>query len=267
MKIKRAFIIFLLFTECFTAQNINFNKLPIEEKFPIRVRGTEKDDIYFSYPGMICYDRYQDKVLIADIKDYKIKIFNGELDYIEEFGNYGQGPGEFVVLQGVDLDREGNMLISEWTRIQIINKDKKPINILNISLNRNYAKFDKRGFIYINNAKDGFLFSVFSKNGDLVKKFGDIYNPEYENFKSEENEVYFDFDEEDNLYCAFTNYPILRKYNKDYNLVYEKKLNMVPEVKKRLNLWNKKYKKSKDRYSFVSKTLINDLCCDENFID
>jgi len=62
-------------------------------------------------------------------------------------------------------------------RVQLLDKDGHYVKGMKISLGSlvSSVKFGWKGLIYINNAKEGYLFTVYDRNFNVLKRFGDIY--------------------------------------------------------------------------------------------
>ncbi|KPK87091.1 hypothetical protein AMJ80_12520, partial [bacterium SM23_31] len=127
-------------------------------------------------------------------------------------------------------------------RIQIFDKDYKYVS--HIQLNQvlspyYYVRIDSKDRIFANLPNRDSLFAVLNLDGDELEKFGDIFDYKLERWIYDHNKVHYDFDEDYNLYCAFVNHAVLRKYDKDFNLVYEKDYSFLPPVQERSELWEK----------------------------
>ena len=210
MAIIKVLMLFYLSLNIFQiSDQIKIGKIKTEKRFPVKVVGYDSSDSLYilNEPVDLCYNKITGKIYVFSAKDYNVKVFDDNLKYIEQFGRYGQGPVEFLNPEGIDVNKNGNILITEWTLIKIIDKEKKCLTVINTKVAAFAAcsKFDNRGYIYINDVKDGFLLSVYDMNGNLITRFGDIYQPEYESFLLSENNVLFAIDDKDNIYCCFYN--------------------------------------------------------------
>ena len=112
----------------------------------------------------------------------------------------------------------------------------------------------------------GKLITVYDIEGNKVGEFGDLIekndNKLYQNL---ENFADILFDDEDNLYCVFGNFPVLRKY-KDQNLVFEVSFENLPEIKERLKKWESEHEAKKGMFIYDSKMFISGVSFDEKYI-
>jgi len=167
-----------------------------------------------------------------------------DLNYITQFGTKGKGPGEFDEPSGVAFTSKGDFVITDFNnrRIHIFGKDYKYISHFKINLRLAsfyYVRTDSNDRIFANLPNRDSLFTVLNFDGDELEKFGEIFDYKYKNWLPEHNVAYYDFDKDYNLYCAFMNHAVFRKYDKDFNLVYEKDYSFLPPVQERSELWEK----------------------------
>jgi hypothetical protein len=64
-----------------------------------------------------------DRIYILDSGNYRVVVFDGNGDYLFEFGGRGAGPGEFTQAWAMVLDDEGNVYVSDVDRNRIIKYD------------------------------------------------------------------------------------------------------------------------------------------------
>ena len=122
---------------CFISILVGFTQekiIKIENKYPVTIIGEKEDDeVIFNEPNYVRFNKFDQNIYVVDRKDNKILIFDKELNFIDEFGRYGQGPGEFYHPYDITFDSEGNKLIIDKgnARIQIFNKDNKYVSGFN----------------------------------------------------------------------------------------------------------------------------------------
>jgi len=94
---------------------------------------------------------------------------------------------------------------------------------------------DKQGRVFINSPHHGKLVTEYDASGNMVRQFGDLttlaglYGREGDHQKAESlkwaaNRVWMTSDETGSLYVAYMIAPVIRKYNADRQLVFEKRL-------------------------------------------
>ena len=62
-----------------------------------------------------------DKLYVCDRGNNRVQILNTELDYVDSFGCYGHGDGQFKWPNGIAQDRAGNLYVSDLknNRVQV----------------------------------------------------------------------------------------------------------------------------------------------------
>ena len=53
-------------------------------------------------------------LLIADSGNHRIQKFTTEGQFVETWGEFGDGEGQFNSPWGLALDRDGNVFVSDW---------------------------------------------------------------------------------------------------------------------------------------------------------
>ena len=247
---------------------VNYKNIHTEDKYPVQILESDNEVIFNKAPTLR-YDRIRKKLYVVNSGDYNILIFDEDLKYIGSFGRKGQGPCEFEYLQGMDISRSGNLVVVEWIRIQVLDESYHylsgfPVNLPGFGAWR--IGVDNSDRIYINDAKSDSLFYICDFEGNQLGKFGSIFPYTYQNAIRSENQVLFEIDENDNLFCAFVNYPILRKYNHEQNLVYEINVAKLPEVKWKKESWEKRSANRLSPNLYIGKIYFLGLCVDEHYI-
>lgn len=260
------------------SQNKDIDNVPTEIRKPVNVCGTEDKGPLLYDPKCIKLNKFDKNLYIADCKNHRVVVLNDNLEYIRDFGRRGGGPVEFNEPNLIRFDNEGNLLILDFLnfRIQRITplgkylssfSNTKFSSMLNFNVNK-----DNR--IYFNSAKDGTLTVVTDIMGNALFKFGELFVKDNDpQFRHLSNEQIFEFDEEGNSYCAFIHKPVLRKYDREFNMIFEINLKYIPEIRERLRRFNErvgKFKKEEgitlDRMSLIRKHLIECISVDDKYI-
>jgi DNA-binding beta-propeller fold protein YncE len=65
-----------------------------------------------------------DNIYITDTNNHRIQKFSSEGDFISSFGSEGEGDGQFIEPEGVDVDSEGNIYVVDTgnSRIQVFSQ-------------------------------------------------------------------------------------------------------------------------------------------------
>lgn len=214
----------------------NPKEIPVVIPEPILILGKLDDEREaFHKPADIITDS-KSNIYVLDRGNHRIVKFDKEGNFLLQFGRFGQGPGEFSNPVDFDIDKNDQIYILDVSniRIEIFNTAGKRENGFKIrgsvfAADRKLA-LDSKGKIYINNLYDGKLIDVYSKDGKLLESIGEFI----EKSKTKENIISFDFDNKDNLYILFHSIPIIRKYDHDFNLIYEKDISQLQGVQESL---------------------------------
>lgn len=188
----------------------------------------EKDDFFFQYPNQFSYSENQivvndqpaSKAYIIDLNDLKVK----------GIGRNGRGPGEFsnplsVFNNGKNLyvNDAGNFRFHHYFKDSLVSTTNYSKSIHEfIVYNENYITYiDDPSFQSQNS-----LFTVFDKQGEVVKEFGEELSLFEKANRSINKPILKLF--ENNLYVLFRYYPILRIYDlENYKLKSEIDLNDI----------------------------------------
>lgn len=79
-------------------------------------------------------------IVVADSSNHRVQVFDANGNFLKDFGQYGNGEGEFDCLAGVAVNRIGQYIIADRYnhRIQVRRIILIPLQIYNrfISFNR-----------------------------------------------------------------------------------------------------------------------------------
>lgn len=250
------------------------NDINIEIKEPIKIVGAEEDDEVVLYrPSYLQFNQEDNNIYIADTYNHRIIILNEKFLFKGEFGRYGQGPVEFDLPTGISFDKNGNFIVTDYknNRIQIIDKNFKYVSgfiFKGIPGIFPFTNVDSRSQIYLNMPAKGYVFSVFDKNGNEINQFGEIFKNDFSPlYQKCDNTVRFIIDDNDDIYCIFLNYPILRKYNKNFKLIYEINYEYLKEVKMKYKKWKSWIpKEGKQPNHYIDKKYTSAISFDDEYI-
>lgn len=223
-------------------------------------------------PWYVAYNPYEDAVYVVDQKEHCIVVFDRALNYMDTIGRYGQGGGEFSYPAGIAFDREGNIYICDLGnyRIQVLDRNRNVISSFKCQFNdyQQEIAVDSKGRIFLNLPLRDSLITVFNRQGEVIGQFGALYpNPE-EKERIQLNLVRLTLDEEDNLYCAFQEFPVLRKYDAGFDLVYTREYPQLPGIVEKTAIFEEEKEKSRINKSAVRiyKKLLMNLSCDRDYL-
>lgn len=83
------------------------------------MRGSEAG--CFTWPRGLAVDP-DNSIVVADSSNHRVQVFDGNGNFMKEFGAYGNGEGEFDCLAGVAVNRIGQYIIADRYnhRIQVL---------------------------------------------------------------------------------------------------------------------------------------------------
>jgi len=273
-KITSVFIVLLLFlfTGCEekeTSEMIDKQIREFEASLPVENKELIKSADLSKYEAKmlqsIYYNKYDSLIYIIEDEYQKILIFDTDFNFKKSFGGYGQGPNEFRYIRGMCFLKNGKIVITDGQILKIFDKN----------LNLTYQKWplihiggeikvraDSNNLLYFNMGREN-LFLIMNDKGDTIKTFGDLF-PYDKIYIAHENKVSYDIDENNNLFCAFQNIPVIRKYNDKHILEYEVSYADIPYVKSRYAHWKKQKESKRDDFRF--KLYNENLYVDNKFI-
>lgn len=145
--------------------------------FQLGGRGSEPG--CFTWPrGCACGP--DNSIVVADSSNHRVQVFDANGIFVKEFGQYGNGEGEFDCLAGVTVNRIGQYIIADRYnhRIQVLDPSGRFLRAFG-SQGTADGKFnypwgvttDALGFIYVSD-KENHRVQVFQSDGTFVGKFG-----------------------------------------------------------------------------------------------
>ena len=252
IKFLKNLILFLLFPIFTIGQDYDLDRIPVETKKLIKVIGEKQDDVFFTIPFYVIYNRNEDKVFTSDIKQNEIYIFDPDFKLLSRFGRSGQDPVEFNEPSVLHFDRQNNMYILDVNnlRVQILDKNKEYISGFTVKPAgiTSGMQVNSKQEIFLSQPDYECLLTVFDKKGTILHKFGDLINNvdplteklfdgKPEGFKKMLFKTSFAIDENDNIFCGLEEFAIFRKYDKNFKLIYEKNFSRFPDVSKGIEDW------------------------------
>jgi hypothetical protein len=223
-------------------------------------------------PWFVAYNRYEDTVYVVDQKEHCIVVFDRALNYMDTIGRYGQGVGEFCYPAGIAFDRKGNIYICDLGnyRVQVLDRNRNVISSFKCLFNdyQQEIAVDSNGRIFLNLPLRGSLITVFNRQGAVTGQFGELYPNPVDKERTQLNLVRLTLDQEDNLYCAFQEFPVLRKYNAGFDLVYTREYSQLPGIVEKTAIFEEKKEKSRKKKLAVRiyKKLLMNLSCDRDYL-
>lgn len=195
-----------------------------------------KDENYMFYQhGDIILDT-DGNLYVLDAGNYRIQKFDSNGKYLSTFGRKGQGPSEFNIPNGLQIDAEGNLYVcnvigSRLCWIHVLSPDGKEIRrfklpplsdifwmthsgkIITIALEKideNTSKLQKRTS----------LMYMMDNNGSIIREFGEVITIKQDRKEYSPNDFSLDVDSHDNICLAFKNQNRIEKYDSEGKLIW-----------------------------------------------
>ena len=117
---------------------------------------------------------YDNQVYVCDGKNYRIQVFDLDLNFVRSIGSHGKGRGEFLTPRDVKFDTAGNMYVAEYDnrRVQVLDTSGQFIRDFGHGKLRGPSSLcivDK--YVYVSDF-DSHCIVVYETSGQLVTSFG-----------------------------------------------------------------------------------------------
>ncbi len=195
------------------------------------------------------------KIIVCDGDENNIVFFNQEGNVTKKIGRSGQGPGEFNRPTKIEIMEDKLMVYdSNNFRIQILTMEGECLKTYHsFTLASLGAKMwfagDSSYYFSTRGYNSDSLIIHRSLKGEELGRFGKIYGEATNQIKFEtelikkgkvpdsyKNKVFPVVDSDGFVYCIHSALPLVKKFNKEGNLVWEKSLDL-PEFKKIKSKW------------------------------
>lgn len=183
-------------------------------------------------------DLFDDKILIADLISNKVKVFDFNGDFIEEFGGKGNGPGEFSQLFDVlslndtifasDLDHRNFSKFDK--KYNYVSTVKKELPSAIIKLDSNYIgtniTVSMIGKEYFKYEKKVSLFTEYFEAGKELRSLVTEYGKNKKNINPELYMIHYAVDKDNKIYIANNDL-------KDYSIdIFDRQGNHIETITK-----------------------------------
>jgi len=157
---------------------------------------TQKELVFIS-PVQVKSDE-RGNIFILDARAPALKKFSPSLEFVNQIGSKGQGPGEMNAPDYIDLDRSGNVWLYDGgnLKLSVYDNDLKFLKAVNLEKTEVYSNFfitRKGNLILAKTAKvsDENIFYEFSPEGKLIRSFFNFFHPFAPRLKSPSEIVNF----------------------------------------------------------------------------
>ena len=164
---------------------------------------------------------------ILDQQSHRISVINKNLEYLFSFPEVGLEAGALYYPQDFVI-RGDECYILHNKKITVFRTDGtflREISIKSVRTALTNIAINPAGEIFVQSFENNSIINVYSKEGELIRSFGKYLEAFDELTFAEQifmNMASFCFDNEDNLFVAFRYYPVIRKYDRNGKLLFEK---------------------------------------------
>jgi len=204
----------------------------VSVKFIQKIGDIESDeDSYQLFEPRFCARDSESNIYIADCGNYRIQKYDMNGNYIATIGRQGQGPGEFQSINGLDIDRDNSIYVSdnEGFRIQVFSGDGALLKF--IKHNREISQFrlwdndkilawDLYNSMMRQNAEEPSLLCIYNNDGTVKKKFGEIDDFGVFHSNMSANRCWFAVTPQNDIFLSYMNRNVIAKYSPGLRLVF-----------------------------------------------
>ena len=120
---------------------------------------------------------YDNQVYVCDSNNYRIQVFDLNLNFVRSIGSYGKGRCEFKETYDVKFDTAGNMYVADHgnERVQVLDTSGQFIRVFGLEgegkLRRPSGLHIVDKYVYVSD-RDGHCIVVYETTGEFVTSFG-----------------------------------------------------------------------------------------------
>ncbi|MFC1514153.1 6-bladed beta-propeller, partial [candidate division KSB1 bacterium] len=206
------------------------------------IDGTDKN-LQFYQPTGVSSDT-NGNIYIIDKGNYRVQVFDNDLNYLYSIGRRGQGPGEFMYLCDCEIDNDGLAHISSSSKgVQVFDKQGKLIDSYGKFSGKNITEFMllENNTLVITGIYDGYgrtsdlyvdrttlsasdekpVFDIFDRQINTLYRIGRISDFTDESKKAEFYFSMLGIDNNGNFYVTSTSQKLLIKYSPEGEILYK----------------------------------------------
>jgi DNA-binding beta-propeller fold protein YncE len=212
---------------------------------------TEDENLAFHYPSDVAVDG-QGNIYVLDTGNTRVQKFGPDGKYLATIGRKGQGPGEFIMPEGINIDKDGNLVVSDTAqlRLHVIIGGGRDVKSLIIKDERIYGLRSLGSGGYVGRAStyaipmrnqpgkkidEMRLFRTLAPDGRITASFGKLEDFGEALTNATGNSTEFDIDDHDAVIVSFNAQNRIEKYGPDGRLLWraDRPLNYSTEVRKK----------------------------------
>lgn len=192
--------------------------------------GTLNDTLLFQWVGVVV-DRDQN-IYVTDTMDYSLKKFDSNGNLLKKTGQRGQGPGEFSAPRYLSSSGDSIYVTDQYMpKIQVFDQDLNYVNSIPLSIPVSDFSVLSENEIAVStlSATEAGTIYIFDSKGKIQNEFP--YSAKQMPLAMDS--VSFEFDQQRNLYLAYSFQDKIEKFDADGKKLWSKKLLGIRKVKKK----------------------------------
>jgi hypothetical protein len=191
--------------------------------------GTLDDTLLFQWVG-VAVDGDQN-IYVTDTMDYSLKKFDTNGKLLKKTGRRGQGPGEFSAPRYVSSYGNSIYVTDQYIpKIQVFDQDLNYISSIPVSIPVSDFSVISENEIAVStlSTTKGGIIHIFDSKGKIQNEFP--YS--FEQMPLMMNSVSFEFDQQRNLYVAYSFQDKIEKFDTEGKKLWSKRLLGIKKVEK-----------------------------------
>ena len=191
--------------------------------------GTLNDTLLFQWVG-VAVDRDQN-IYVTDTMDYSLKKFDSNGKLLKKTGRRGQGPGEFSAPRYVSSYGNSIYVTDQYIpKIQVFDQDLNYISSIPVSIPVSDFSVISENEIAVStlSTTEAGIIHIFDSKGKIQNEFP--YS--FEQMPLMMNSVSFEFDQQRNLYVAYSFQDKIEKFDTEGKKLWSKRLLGIKKVEK-----------------------------------
>lgn len=208
-----------------------------EAEAPAAGEGARRFREPFENMGLDVYDvdSHQGLYVVSERTRNSVLVIDGQSSVRKVIGGIGSGPGRLFRPGQLDVASDGVIYVQDGgnDRIQSFDFEGRFLGGFQTTQYMGFAA-GAGGEVYLGQPERGALVTVYSREGRVLRSFGktkrlsEVYGAEYaardEQFRDAINRVRLTVDEDGSILVSFALAPILQKYTRQGELVFERQL-------------------------------------------
>ena len=160
--------------------NHRIQKFTSEGKFVAAVGSRGNNNLQFSSPTGITFDRVANELFVCDQLNHRIHVITRDLQFVRNFGSEGEENGQFKSPMSASFDEGNNLYVTDFgnNRVQVFTAEGQFVTAFSSKakgekLQQPYAiAIDSSNIVYVSEWERNSI-SLFTPEGKLVMSFGE----------------------------------------------------------------------------------------------